>query len=115
MSDIGDDIERAQTIIELTYGKQYNYNIFEYPGLWDDKIRLLAYEYLQSNFKKFLDAQYDHLGYIDKDIEKRFTYSLPVSDSSGRVDKVISNSISDIDIYAEDNYKRRVLNYGRNR
>lgn len=126
-TDIDDDIERAQTVMtlnqsirqpefievegELTANAKFvadtPYDDFKFPGIWDNKMRYIAYEYIQ-NHKKLcnnISINHDILGYIDKDIEHNYKYT--------NISTNTTYGIVDVDIYDETNFMRRVVKYGK--
>lgn len=66
--DLSDNIKRVQAVRKLN-GIQ-----FDCPGLWQDKIRHYAYDYMQDyRYHNTDDSDHDILGYIDKDVETNYT------------------------------------------
>ena len=70
--EIADNIKRAQKILELNFSS--NGYIIKYPGLWEYKLNKIIYDYINNHNNTF-DVNHDILGYVDKDIEKYYTYT----------------------------------------
>lgn len=87
---IDDNIARVQKVMGL--------NCIEstYPGVWEKKIRMVMYEFMNRNRNtRRFEINHDLLGYVDKDVEK-FYYGY---DRSGRETKKVT--ISSVDLYPE--------------
>ena len=105
IDDVSDNISRTQEVV----AKNTNYLISDtlengkQSGIWDERIRPVVYNKLQNlkseedakqlikNDRNILNANHDLLGYIDKDIEKIYSYT------NGKDSVTISN----IDIYPD--------------
>lgn len=86
-----DNINRAIAVIQLNHP-----NETFIPGEFTNKIRPLVYDFMMDlyerpNFNNLTKATADSLGYIDKDVEKYYTYKDP--------ENGISVSIANVDIY----------------
>lgn len=96
--EISDNVKRAQKAL------MSNYNATSYtrklPGLWNDEMRVLFYEYMMANSAttKF-NINHDILGYVDKDVEK--FYQSPVKTNS-RDPKKATISLSNIELEEGD-------------
>lgn len=62
-----DNIERVQKIVGVHSG--YN---FKFKGIWEDIIRASVYDYMNTNCNTY-ELNHDILGYIDKDVEVKYT------------------------------------------
>lgn len=103
LDDINDDIERVQ----YTMANTTNEN-FEFVGLWNPKIRVIAYEYMQKKYTDYL-TKVDLLGYIDKETEKAYTYERYDTDN-----KLVEKwNISGADLYEDRDRIRRKIKYAR--
>lgn len=71
IDSINDNISRAQNVMKRSGYK------FAFDGLWDNKMRILAYDYMNTTHPKatVLSSEINHdiLGYIDKDVERYYT------------------------------------------
>jgi hypothetical protein len=104
---IMDNIRRVQKVMNQ------NGNYFKMEGVWENKIQKIAYDYMMNtgplkvdNTNHIIDAyrgehpklrksnQYDILGYIDKDVEKKYASWSVINN---RVN--IQNTIQNVDIY----------------
>ena len=90
---ISDNTLRVQTVLGKDQGhKQYN---FLYPGIWQNKIRPILYDYMNNGeHKKMLsyDLNHDILGYVDKTIEA----NVEIIEEQGN-----KFTLEDIDIYPD--------------
>ena len=90
---ISDNTLRVQTVLGKDQGhKQYN---FLYPGIWQNKIRPILYDYMNNGeHKKMLsyDLNHDILGYVDKTIEA----NVEITEEQGN-----KFTLEDIDIYPD--------------
>lgn len=93
-----DNIKRVQEVVQL------NGHSYTYYGVWEQRLRPLLYDYMQDTANKTLteDINHDILGYVDKDVEKYYSYSKYTQDPTTKKVKANSISISGIDIYAEE-------------
>jgi hypothetical protein len=114
IDEIPDNIERAQKVMEQ------NHHYFKIPGLWEEKMQKIIYDYLMSTGPiqadktsdkvKLIDQRhgyhfklghksksnlYDVLGYIDKDAEK--WYASWKKDTKSEA--TVQNTIQNVDIY----------------
>lgn len=107
IDDVTDNVLRTQTVVynklsnptyvkpdEDTY-KNLQINI-EPTDIWDFRLQPILYNFLQHN-KKYIDRNYDILGYVDKDIEQ--VYSAKNWNSILKEDEEVS--IANIDVYAD--------------
>lgn len=102
LDEISDNILRVQTVLgseqvlkdesgELYY-RQYN---FTFPGIWQNKIRPILYDYMNDGtHKKMLtyDINHDILGYVDRTLEA----NVEITDRTGK-----KYTLEDVDIYPD--------------
>lgn len=68
---------------------------YKNKGFWDNYIRYIAYDYMNNAEEtQIFNVNHDILGYIDKDVEKYYSYTDPVTK--------ISTSISSVEIAPEE-------------
>lgn len=96
--EISDDIKRVQKAF-----KQNNVTNIGQAGLWNDKLKCAMYAYMTDpNVPSHLTNYnittqlYDILGYVDKDAEKYYSYTV-IEDG-----KKVSKSLSSVDLYEEE-------------
>lgn len=96
LDEISDNVLRVQTVLgKEQEDKQYN---FMYPGIWQNKIRPILYDYMNDEDHKRLlayDINHDILGYVDKTVEA----NLEITEYKS--DKKTKYTLEDIDIYPE--------------
>lgn len=97
--ELQDNVERIQQTLsfadwtDLAQHEVLTSPEFKQPGLWDDRIRPILYDYMQRDVDNGNDRNHDILGYVDKDIETYYhTYE---KTSAGYV----VHSIATEDIY----------------
>ena len=102
-----DNVLRAETVVynKLTNPAYVKPDVNTYRNLqinidpsdlWDFRLQPIFYNFLQHN-KKYIDRNYDVLGFVDKDIEQ--VYSALSWNSFLKEDEEVS--IANIDIYAD--------------
>jgi hypothetical protein len=101
-----DNIRRVQKVMNN------NGNYFKMEGVWENKIQKIAYDYMMNTGPLELDdghivdfyrgvhpklrksAQYDLLGYIDRDVEKQYASWSAINNKAS-----IQDTIQNVDIY----------------
>lgn len=107
LDDVTDNVLRAETVVynKLTNPAYVKPDVNTYRNLqinidpsdlWDFRLQPIFYNFLQHN-KKYIDRNYDVLGFVDKDIEQ--VYSALSWNSLLKEDEEVS--IANIDIYAD--------------
>ena len=107
LDDVTDNVLRAETVVynKLTNPAYVKPDVNTYRNLqinidpsdlWDFRLQPIFYNFLQHN-KKYIDRNYDVLGFVDKDIEQ--VYSALSWNSILKEDEEVS--IANIDIYAD--------------
>lgn len=90
--ELDDNIKRVQKVMSM------NHIRFDSFGLWSEKIRFYAYDYMNDFQSQYVgDNNHDILGYIDKDVEHYYTAwkteyikdsngnKMPVRDEKGNI------------------------------
>jgi len=97
---IEDNITRVQTVMRKKG------ILFDYDGLWEDKIRCYAYNFMQEGKYNTFANNHDILGFIDKEVEQFYSYD---PDNDATTDNSISISKVDIypDIYKDSKVKEK--------
>lgn len=91
--EISDNIKRVQKIMKLNNNTN-NYYV-KFPGIWDNRIKKIAYDYMNRHTTNFED-NHDLLGFIDKDTERNYMYTTKING------KKISTSISNAELEEGD-------------
>ena len=95
-TEIYDNILRAQKALESNYGANgYTRGL---PGVWNNEMRILFYEYMMANtVTKDFRINHDILGYVDKDVEKFYQVTgKAAGNAAGKV------SLANIELEEED-------------
>lgn len=91
-AEIYDNIRRAQKALASNYSvNKYQVGI---PGAWSAEMRILFYEYMTSGSNPLahdFSINHDILGYVDKDVEKLYTATIPSYDSLEKNTVSLSN------------------------
>ena len=101
--EISDNIKRTQKLLHLNYNYN-NYNT-KFPGIWDNRINKIIYNYINTHNNTF-EVNHDILGFIDKDTEKYYSHTFaqnvidPVTNKE--IKKYTSTSISTVELEEEE-------------
>lgn len=106
LDDVTDNVLRAQTVVynkltnPLTRESGQDSSTLQLQiepnDLWDFRLQPIFYNFLQHN-KKYIERNYDILGYVDKDVEQVYA----ASNWNDYLKEFENTSIANIDIYAD--------------